>query len=384
MSDAAKGSIRTKPEREARFRMAMQFDHLVAFVSEQAIDAVSVLFDPRFRIDRVTLVGLQRDMHKAPSIAKAIERRLHLNDPVAMLVLPSPHTPQLFFSAFESLLTESAGTVAVNLNTDDAVCACLALQAADQIGAPVFAVETQYDRLVWLSKIHRSMPTLDIEDNVRSLDFFEMHGFDYVRNKALNDYARKLDCAKRLLDMVTEDESIVQRFVPKTGLAPRLTKEFPKLTSLLQSFGLLVPQTNGRLQFTDFDALGFVKGGWLELAVFDAISGLARSLGIVDSHRSLCLRNRRSGLVCEFDIVFMLRNELHIIECKSGDSRGGKFLTHLEGMTRAHGLRAKTMLVSVDRLSDTLVAAAEGMSIACIHGGQLSQLDEKLTDWLKP
>ena len=104
---------------------------------------------------------------------------------------------------------------------------------------------------------------------------------------------------------------------------------------------------------------------------------------MVDHHRSWAVRHQASALVCEFDIVFMLNNELHIIECKSGDSRGAKFLTHLEGITRSHGLRARTMLVSVDELSPTLVATAEGLGTAQIHGAGLKNLELKLKRWMQ-
>lgn len=361
--------------------MPTNFDHLIAFVSDQAVDAVSVLFDQRFRVSRVTLLGLERNMQNAESIGMVIERRLGVKP--EFQTLPSPHNPAEFCRVVEDLLRSSPGRLAVNLNTNDAVCACLALQAAARVNTPVFAVETQYDRLVWLSEAERSMSTLDIEDQLRSLDVFAMHGFDYVGTSSIDDYAKKLACAQRLMQIAILDESLIPSFLPKTGLTPRLTPGSTDLVSILKGAGLLKPSPTGRLQFSSYEAVAFVRGSWLELVVFDALAVLAKRAGVVDSHRGLCVRHKSSRLLCEFDIVFMLQNALHIIECKSGDSRGGKFLTHFEGMTRSHGLRARTMLVSVDRLSDTLVAAADGMGIAQIHGAQLSELPKRLGDWMR-
>lgn len=362
--------------------MSTNFDHLVAFVSNQAVDAVSVLFDQRFRVSRVTLIGLKRDMQHVPSIGNVIEQRLGVE--VADYTLPSPHIPGDYCDDLENLLRRLSSTdrVAVNLNTDDAVCACLALQAAARVDIPVFAIETQYDRLIWLSAAERAMPSLDIADVVGCIDMFHFQGYEYVQTKPLRDYAGKLTCALGLTPLVIRDESLLHRFLPKTGLTPRPISGASTLIDLLKNSGLLVPNLAGRLQFSGEEAVAFLRGAWLELAVYDALARLAKGAGVVDSHRGFCVRHK-SGLVCEFDIVFMLRNELHIVECKSGESRGGKFLTHFEGITRAHGLRARTMLVSVDRLSETLVATAKGMNIALIHGHQLGELSPRLAKWMR-
>jgi len=356
--------------------MPTRFDHLVAFVSDQAIDAVSVLFDQKFHIRHVTLVGLARHMQIALAVGWVVERRLGVRP--EFVTLPSPHHPEQFCDAFETVLQRAHGRVAVNLNTEDAACACLALQVAERVNKPVFAIETQYDRLVWLSAAERTLSPLEIEDRMRCLDLFEMQGFDYIGSASVTDYANKLACARRLMKIAIHDESALLRFLPKTGLTPRISPDSSDLVALLEEYRILRPGVTGRLQFSSYEAMAFVRGGWLELVVFDAISMLAKQAGVVDSHRGLSVRNK-SGLVCEFDIVFMLQNALHIVECKSGDSRGNKFLTHFEGITRAHGLRARKMLVSVDRLSDTLVAAADGFGIACIHGPQLRELSVRLS-----
>lgn len=357
-----------------------QIAHLVAFVAEEAIDAVSVLFDSRFQVRRVTLIGLARDMHKAQAIAQVIAERLGVT--VSQQVLPSAHRVADFKQAVAAVLDQAGPAVAVNLNTDDAVCAGLVLQCAQQQHVRVFAIETQYDRLVWLTAAEQAQPPLDIQDKLHSLDVFDMHGFDYISNLPSRGYANKLVCAQALLQLALLDDALIQRFVPKTGLTPHLARDTHALCELLKRNQLLVHNAVGRLEFAGFDAVSFVCGAWLEYAVYDTLTRLAPGLNVLDSHRGLCLRHRSSGFVCEFDIVFMRNNALHIIECKSGDSRGAKFLTHFEGITRTHGLRARTLLVSVDRLSDTLVATADGLGTGHIHGQQLLDLSRLLRDWI--
>jgi hypothetical protein len=110
---------------KTRRRISTDIDHLVAFVSNPAVDAVSVLFDERFRVEHVTLIGLERDMQHAPAIGKVIQHRLGVK--VALHPLPSPHLPEHYCNDIEKLLTRSIGRVAINLNTEDAAWACLVL-----------------------------------------------------------------------------------------------------------------------------------------------------------------------------------------------------------------------------------------------------------------
>lgn len=360
--------------------MTTNFDHLVAFVSDQAVDAVSVLCDKSFHFKRVTLLGLEPDFLAVPSIKEIIERRLGV--PVETYTLPSPRIPVEYCRAVENILSALSGHLVLNLNTDNVVCACLTLQVANRVNLPFFAIES-HDHLVWLSAAELSIPPHDIEDKQRCLDVFALSGFEYMPSKPVSDYASKLACAKGLLPLVIRDETLLQRWLPRTGLTPRPMTEAADLTLLLKESGLLTLNSTGRWQFINQEAIAFLRGSWLEFAVYDTIQRLANELGVVDSHRGLCVKNKDSRFICEFDVVFMLNNVLHIIECKSGDSRGAKFLTHFEGITRAHGLRARTMLVSVDRLSDTLIAAAKGLNIAQIHGSQLSELSTRLTGWIR-
>jgi hypothetical protein len=361
--------------------MKNKLNHLFAFVSEQAIDAVSVLFDDAFDIQHVTLVGLKRDMHKAQPISRVLKDRLSVQ--VEMRVLPTPRKPAEFIAAMQHLIRQAQGRVAINLNTDDAVCACLALEAAQQLQTPVFAVETQFDRLVWLSANERLLPAQAIDDKLHCLDVFEMHGFSYIHVKPVSSYAEKLQCAAELLPLVVNDETFITRCLPRYGQALKPGHSARILYPLLGKYGLAQQTENKQWQLVNEDALHFIRGNWLEFAVFDVVTRLAKPLGMVDWHRAWQVRHQTSGLVCEFDIVFMLNNELHIIECKSGDSRGGKFLSHFEGMTRSHGLRARTMLVSVDELSSTLLEVANGLGTATIHGVQLLQLSKNLEKWMR-
>lgn len=360
--------------------MPQRLNHLFAFVSEQAIDAVSVLFDDQFDIQHVTLVGLKRDMHKAQPIANVLNDRLGVK--VEMRVLPTPHKPIEFGQSMQHLIQQAQGRVAINLNTDDAVCACLVLEAAQQLKAPVFAIETQFDRLVWLSANERALPALNIDDRLHCLDVFEMHGFEYIHAKQVRDYANKIQCAAELLPLVVKDETLITRCLPKYGHALKPGQSARTLYPLLGKYGLARQTAHNQWQLADEEALHFIRGNWLEFAVFDSVSRLAKLHRMVDWHRAWQVRHQSSGLVCEFDIVFMLNNELHIIECKSGDSRGAKFLTHFEGITRSHGLRARTMLVSVDELSETMVDTAKGLGTGQIHGKQLLQLEDRLKSWM--
>lgn len=360
--------------------MHRQIRHLVAFVAEQTLDAVSVAFDSRFAIERITLLGQAHQLDDVGHTVTWLQQRLGV--PVAVQTLDAPLNAARFLSQATQLLQSAGADAGVNLNTEDAASACLMAQAAQQLGLPVFAVDTRSDRLIWLHAGALHQPALDIQDRLGCADVFQIQGYTLRPVPTLARYAQKLAVCPLLLAHACRDEGVLQRLVPKTGLCAHTRDVPPDLVQGLQAAGLLRRDARSPTRFADDDALAFVRGGWLELAVFDRLRRIAPTLGAQDVRRSTQIRHTVSGQVIEFDVVCMMNNQLHLIECKSGDSRGAKFVSHFEGITRSHGLRARCMLVSVDALSSALVAVAQGMHIACVHGPDLRRLDDALHHWL--
>ncbi|GAB4215589.1 MAG: DUF1887 family protein [Rhodoferax sp.] len=354
--------------------------HLVAFVADQCPDAISAALDSRFGIERITLVGQPHQIDDIEPTLLWLRKRLNL--PVQVRALGSPAQPAQYLAQATQLLRDGGAGAGVNLNTEDAASACLMLMAAQALNVPVFAVDTRSDRLIWLGADAAVRPSLDIEDRLRCADVFEMQGYTLQAPHPILRRTQKFSCAPVLLSYTCRDESMLGRLVPKTGLQVHPGAAPPVVLQTLQQHGLLVRDARGRLSLPDHDAAAFLRGGWLELVVVERLRQLAPTLGALDVRHAVQIRHRESGQVIEFDVVCMMNNQLHIIECKSGDSRGAKFVSHLEGITRSHGLRARCMLISVDTLSDALVAVAQGMHIACVHGTQLTTLDQALSAWL--
>ncbi len=361
--------------------MTHRIKHLLAFVNEQLIDAISVAFDSRFAITDVTLIGQAHALDDIPPIVDLIKSRLKAR--VRVQELPSPAQVKNFEDSLRQIMGQGGQGFCMNLNTEDAASACLAYDMARQLKIPVFAVDTRSDRLIWLYPRGETYHDLDIEDRLGCADVFEMHGYNLQRAKPMARYIQKLACSEAILPCVLKDENLLTRMVPQTGLTANLQKVPSALVKCLKNHHFLIPSSNQKWVFPDVDVVAFLRGGWLELVVFERFLQLAHKLKLIDVRHQLQLKHRQSGQNVEFDIACMVNNQLHLIECKSGDSRGAKFISHLEGITRSHGLRARCMLVSVDTLSDSLVGVAEGMHIAVVHGAQLVNLENHLTTWLE-
>ncbi len=360
--------------------MPHRIEHLHAFVADQAIDAVSVAFDSRFNIRRLTLMGQARDLEQADLIAQVLTSRLDIL--VDQHILPPAHQVAAFTVAARTLLAQAGQQAAVNLNTEDAVSACLMLGVCNSLCVPVFAIDTFADRLVWLSQDDLQRLPLDIQDHLTCADVFALQGYALKTVALPAGYARLLVCAQELLALAVQDSSQIMAFTPKRGLRPDMRSASPALHRALQRAGLLLRGASGHWTLRDYDAVAFLRGNWLELAVYEVLRRVGHAVGALDIRRHVLVQHAESRQVVEFDVACMVNNQLHLIECKSGDSHGSKFISHLEGISRSHGLRPRCMLVSVDALSDALVDVASGMHIACVHGAMLALLPQAISQWL--
>ena len=72
-----------------------------------------------------------------------------------------------------------------------------------------------------------------------------------------------------------------------------------------------------RIQFASEAMRDFVKGGWLELHVIQAVHEVTGSLNIRDKAMGLEVQDQATQTRNELDIAFMARNRLFVIECKT-------------------------------------------------------------------
>lgn len=157
------------------------------------------------------------------------------------------------------------------------------------------------------------------------------------------------------------------------------------MTLLLQEHGLI--EASGRQwQFTSEAARDFLNGAWFEAYVFSRLRHMQKDLEITELTLNMVVS--KSGVKNELDIVFVLHNRLHIIECKTKhfDRDGTLQQVHpvykLDSILgRIGGLMGKALLISYHPLNNTVRQRCQDLHIA--HIDTTTSIDTALAKWIQ-
>ena len=151
------------------------------------------------------------------------------------------------------------------------------------------------------------------------------------------------------------------------------------------------------IDFRDRTHKELLNGIWLEELTYKAIEDIK---SIQDKAMSLEVGNtaydenkhhydiKNQGNQNEFDIAFLAKNRLHIIECKtqvmnkSGGIKSEDILYKLEALKNYGGLMTKKCLVSYFEVPESVKNRAKELRVEIIQGKDLMRLREKLANWI--
>ncbi|PJG82413.1 Card1-like endonuclease domain-containing protein [Caviibacterium pharyngocola] len=137
----------------------------------------------------------------------------------------------------------------------------------------------------------------------------------------------------------------------------------------------------------------FLSGGWLEDYTYHQIKNIKSIEDILLNADVANFRyrsdksgyaNENKGHKNEFDIVFMAKNKLHIIECKTEkmEKKAEDILYKLETLKDYGGLFTKKCLVSYFEVSDAVKNRAKFLNIEIIQATDLKRLPTKVQEWI--
>jgi len=292
------------------------------------------------------------------------------------------------------LLEQHEGSIALNATGGTKPMSIAAYGVFRGLDLPIFYVHPEKDRVIWMHPSDRK--AFDIEERIRLPQFLQAHG---VQGKAMNRTAMPGHLRELTRTLIRD----IDRFTLPLGTLnymafqakPSLQADLPKdkrswkaLRALMDLFaaGNLLEVEGDYVRFRDEDARFFVNGGWLEHYVFSVIHHIRRvNPHIHDLAQGL---NVVRGEVCnELDVAFLCDNRLHLIECKTKQfKQGGSDVVYkLDALTDAlGGLRARSMLVSFQRLGKADNNRASEARIAVCTGRDIQHLDEKIRRWIQP
>ena len=269
----------------------------------------------------------------------------------------------------------------------------IAAQEAFRVaGKPVFYVNAETDDLVWLD---RGRPPVKLLAAVPLKTFLKVHGMTIETAETRSGlstewmtfsqelaYVKALPWERALGKLNYHAMEAERRDLLDMG---RITPDgCPYWDDLMESlYYNEIIRHRDRLLFRSPEARTFANGGWLEHLVFDVVRELegitdpAMNAHVVDAH------NNRN----ELDVIFLSRNRLFIIECKTKRLAREEDAVHgpaadaiykLDSLRKAGGLRTRGILVSFRPVPDNHKHRAQETGITVIDQKGLPRLKELL------
>jgi hypothetical protein len=375
----------------------MAVDVQVMLVSAQAAPNLLAAADAELKPRRAVLVTSAAMRARAEALAGVLHEtgiateRFDLSD---------EHRPQ---SVADDLLALAARLevpqVHLNLTGGTKLMALTALSVAEMAGWLPFYVDVDTDHVVWLGR--DAAPPRKLNEAVRLRHYLGAYGIriegDPQRRSAsavqrafvenVLAYYERYRPALPLLN------GALQRAEDQRALVVELTDTESDSRSLAELLEAARDQgfvrlEGRRLALADEAARDFLKGGWLEQHVSDTVAGLGGELAVRD--RAVNLNVLHGDVRSELDVVFLCRNRLHVIECKTanlqaddGARANGALFKLAENARRLGGLATRSLLVSYRPLREAEQRLARLLQVETVHGRDVPRLREKLLHWCR-
>lgn len=300
-----------------------------------------------------------------------------------------------------------AEDIAINLTGGTKLMSLAALSVAETAQWSMFYVDIDTDQVRWLGRKAESPPQ-KLAQRLRLRDYLSSYGFtmegEATRLQATPTQQKLLDILLQLAGASSNPLSALTWLAQQAHDRQSCTVSFADnrnmaanwatLAHLLQAYqdaGLLVHYDRDSLEFADMQAVAFARGGWLELHVFQTLHQLTGPLEIRDKAMNQQVQDGNNGPRNEIDALFMARNRVFLVECKSGrfgTSHGPKandVLFKLAGnCRRLGGIGARGMLVSYRPLQAPEKDLARALGIQVVQAGELARLGQHIRQWVQP
>ncbi|MBN8507902.1 MAG: DUF1887 family protein [Burkholderiales bacterium] len=373
-----------------------RLDTHLCLVSEQAVPNLLPLFDERWRPRRVVL-AVSKAMTRQAECLETVVRRRCPGISIERLELGDAYDYDKLSNDFLDFLSGQAGIdVALNVTGGTKMMAVAAQEAFRSDGRPVFYVNVATDEVVRIGQTGHSEP---LQAEMKVQDLLDSHGYAVESPQRPQVTAGDRDLCARLIDHVKADGiglGLLNRLAASDEARQRLQVLLSDQDRDSQSLGRVIDlfcdaghlrRDRQRLVFPDDASRQFANGGWLELHVYQVLNDLrGEKAGITDVAMGVGIRHPDGRTRNELDVACLLRNTLHIVECKtanlgqagaSGDDKATEAIYKVEALSKIGGLRTKAMIVDFRGALSSSKAnrdRAKGAGIAIAAADQLRDL----------
>lgn len=385
-----------------------KYDIHVCLVSAQAAPNLLPILDSEFKPKKAIFLVSKAMKQRAEYLAKTFEK---LNVKVELKNISDEFNFGLMEDEIFKLVEEYENeSIALNVTGGTKLMSIAAENAFSALGKPIFYIDTDSNQILFISKDEdqKWLPNLEMKAKNKIDIYLSAYGSTVLTTQdpnarkeylpAIEPFIKHYDNYTQLIPMLNMHATLSQ----SNGYKSEYTKANPKINKINELFlGLdyqgLVNYDGQQIDFKNKEIKTFLNGGWLEDYTYFQLKEIANIEDIacgadVANPKFKLGKNEYSsenkGNKNEFDIVFMAKNKLHIIECKTQlmDKNGGikadDILYKLETLKDYGGLMTKKCLVSYFEVPEQVKNRANFLNIEIIQGKDLQRLKSKIQEWI--
>ncbi len=377
------------------------FDQMIVIPDPECVSTLTALLDSQLRPSRAFILVLSGRGRLADRQRQILAR----SGIESELILVSEPWSEAAITALLQQLTSRLPTgerIGVNLSGMALPLHYHLYQLAQQQQWRVFMVHPLSDRLIWLNQ-QQQRAAVAIEDRLTLKDYFAVKG---CRMEVAQAQDRSLSVTFEQLQPLLDEYDTIAPLLTQLNwaassagsalLSPSLSQlsskqwyDFCQLLQPFQDLGLVTIKGK-QLCFRDAESVNFMKGEWFEWLVEDLIEQVRARYPIQDWARGVeitRLSPEGDPIRNELDVVFLINNQLFIIECKTV-----KFENALPRVDTIYkldsliellgGVNGQAMLASYLPLTESIQNRAVDLNILFVSGKSLLNLPKRIERWI--
>lgn len=386
--------------------MQPKYDVHFCLISDQAAPSLLPILDPDFKPKEAVFLVSDKMKSNAEALEKVFKEK---NIKVTLVRIENIYDFQEMENCFIELIDKFDGKdIALNVTGGTKLMAIVAQNTFAMGGKPIFYVDSDNNQILFISRDEKgqSIPNKMLNCQIDLKTYLSAYGMVYKSTKQplaseqlitnLEPFIKQYDKYKDDIPLLNSYAAESQKSGFKVDFKHHKVKSFVTLLEELHHKNLLDFDRH-RIDFRDTVHKDLLNGVWLEEITYKAIENIksiqdkALSLEVGNSSydqskHQYALKNQ--GNQNEFDIAFMAKNRLHIIECKTqlmnkeGGIKSEEILYKLEALKNYGGLMTKKCLVSYFEVPESVKNRAKELHIEIIQGKDLQRLREKISNWI--
>lgn len=372
----------------------------ICLIGDDPTANLTPIIDKKIPSDRVIFAHEEHQLEQVEQLKKVIQIRGYKVD--KWLIPTTFNTEEIkfnFMQLFEQEATHPSETW-LNASNGSRYQILTAYEVARAYNASIFIVEPKYDALCWLSPESREITP--IADKIKLHEFLSVNGCTLKSQQNKNGISPDLKAigenwlkqADKLQTGLAKLNYLAQfthgdTFISKEQDSAMLNDE--SLQWLLNDLETLelIKIDEKTVHFQNEKTRFFANGGWLEEITFSYIRSLSSEIPeLQDDGHSVEIERTVNGKTIknELDVVALVNNKLHVIECKTKKFKNGdgsNMLYKINSIAeRLGGLKCKAALVTFYPLNKSELTRAAELNIFVISTAKLHKLKGSIRSWL--